>query len=153
MKGWQLRIDRQIAEIIGDGDISHLPGAGEKLPLNDSSSAPSEWRAAFKIMDDHNVTPEWIAAGKQLEQLEAALCQQIDKRARRYLRETASSDAVQAASGDANWKRYIETFRQRIERFNRDVLLFNLKLPAGIARRRTLDAEALIRRAADKAGD
>ncbi len=145
---WKQRVDRQIADVIGDGDVSHLPGAGEKLDLDADSGAPAEWRTAFKIMRDHDVMPEWIAVGKESETREADLRRQIDERARRYRRDKHGADARRAARGDASWQRCIEAWRERIERFNRDVLLHNLKLPAGIRRRRTLDAEALIRRAA-----
>ena len=150
MKKWERIVDRLITDSIGDGDVSHLPGAGKKLSLKDDSSTPGELRAAFKIMQDHNVTPEWIEVGVRLEQMESALRSQIETRARRYLSEKNSIAADQAARGESSWKGYIEKFRDRIERYNRDVLLYNLKLPVGISHRQTLNAEALIQRALRK---
>ena len=151
MNKWERIVDRLITDAIGDGDVSHLSGAGKKLPKKDERHTPSEWRAAFKIMDDHDVMPEWIARGKQLEQLEAALCEQIERRAQRYLRDRllaridASSEA--AARVESDWNRYRGRYLERVERFNRDVLVYNLTLPSGIPHRPILRGEALIEQA------
>ena len=83
MKKWERIVDRQVADAIGDGDVSHLSGAGKKLALPDDSRTPDELRAAFKIMRDHNVMPEWLATGARLEQAEGKLRSQIQTAARR----------------------------------------------------------------------
>lgn len=150
---WKKAVDRQIAEVIGDGDISDLPGAGEKLPLQDESSAPAEWRLAFKIMNDHNVLPQWIAEGKRLEERETALRDQARKGARHRTRQPTGMDAAQKQRSDSNWKRFAVAYRERIGRYNRDVLLFNLKLPAGLPHRPKLDADDLLQRARVAPGD
>ena len=40
---------------------------GKPLVLHDDCHTPSDQRAAFKILQDHEVLPAWIASGKSLE--------------------------------------------------------------------------------------
>ena len=117
---WEKAVDRQLADIIGDGDISHLPGAGEKLDLNDNSNTPSEWRLAVKIMRDHNVAPEWIEAGKRLEAQEEKLRDQAESRARQYQsdRNRAPASAGSQSNIESSWRRFRETFKERVASYN-----------------------------------
>ena len=149
MKNWQRVVDRLITDSIGDGDVSHLPGAGKKLALSNDSNTPEELRAAFKIMDDHNVTPQWIEAGLRLEQLEAALRHEIETRAAQHLRDRrrAGAQPPRAATVHTNWNRFSARFLERVERYNREVLLYNLTLPSGIPHRRTMRGALLIKQA------
>ena len=151
MKKWERLVDRLITDSIGDGDVSHLPGAGESLPLKHNCNTPDDLRAAFKIMEDHNVTPEWIEAGLRLEQLEAALRRQLEARTQQHLREMqrARQDPAspRAAQLEASWRRYRARFLERVERYNREALNYNLTLPRGIRQRQALRGERLIEQA------
>ncbi len=154
MKKWERIVDRLINEAIGDGDVSHLSGAGKKLPTRDESHTPSEWRAAFKMMDDHNVMPEWIATAGRLEQMEAALRKQLETRAQQHRQKLAGAEATsQSAAGvESDWIRYRGEFLARVERYNREALLHNLTLPKGIPHRQILGGEALIEQALRRDG-
>ena len=52
MDRWARIVDHLLGEVIGNGDISDLPGAGKPLPLPNDSHTPPDQRAAFKIMQD-----------------------------------------------------------------------------------------------------
>ena len=155
MNRWERIVDKLVTDIIGDGDVSHLPGAGKRLKLKHDSNTPGEWRAAMKIMQDHHVMPDWITAGKALEDSEAKLRCQLISRARRYLRASSATQvsgvSLNREQIDSSWRRYIEDFRERIRRYNRDLLLYNLRLPKGIPHKQTLRGEALIKRALQNA--
>lgn len=151
MKKWQRIVDRLVADAIGDGDVSHLSGAGKKLALPDNSNTPDELRAAFKIMGDHDVMPEWIAAGLRLDQSEMKLSLQIQTAARKCQRQIHRSraegkQAVQE-SAELNWIRNKAAYLDGVDRHNREVLAYNLALPSGIPRKRLLQGEALIKQA------
>ena len=151
MKDWDNILARRLKEAIGDGDISRLPGAGKPLNLQDESHTPPDMRSAHKIMQDNGVIPDWIAEGDRLDQLETGLRQQIQERATRYSRErqiaAASGDSSRALRVEKSWQRYVEDYLERVERYNRDVLLHNLKLPRGIKHKLTLNGDELIRHA------
>ncbi|MCY3834282.1 MAG: DUF1992 domain-containing protein [Chloroflexi bacterium] len=155
MRDWKRIVDRQIAEVIGDGDVSHLPGAGERLPLKDEGATLGEWRLAFKIMNDHHVMPEWIEAAKRLDQLEASLRSQVQEGARRHSRELRRAKLCGAperkARVESKWNRFQEDCRKRIEGYNREALVHNLSLPAGIPHKPVLRADTLIQRALQEA--
>ncbi len=149
MKRWERIVDQLLSDAIGDGDVSHLRGAGAPLQMNDDGHTPDEWRTAFKIMNDHEVLPEWIAAAKALDKQERELRKTIAERARLYCKKTGPTGAGARSreSENAAWERFTKSFKQRIRRHNDEALVLNLKLPAGLPRRATLDAERLIQQA------
>ena len=151
MKKWERIVDRLAADAIGDGDVSHLSGAGKKLALPDNSSTPDELRAAFKIMGDHDVMPEWIAAGLRLEQSETKLRSQIQRAARRYQRQIRRARAERKPemreSVELDWNRKKQKCLDGVRRYNREVLAHNLTLPSGIPHKPLLQGEALIEQA------
>ncbi|MCY3797250.1 MAG: DUF1992 domain-containing protein [Chloroflexi bacterium] len=151
MKKWQRIVDRLAADAISDGDVSHLSGAGKKLALPDDSSTPDELRAAFKIMRDHNVMPDWIDAGARLEQSEAKLKRQIQAAARTYQRQISLARAkgkqAMRETAEQNWNRNKEACLEGVNRYNREALAYNLTLPSGIPHKRMLQGEAIIEQA------
>ena len=149
MKKWERIVDRLITDVIGDGDVSHLTGAGKRLPSKDETHTPNEWRAAFKMMDDHNVMPAWIATGARLDQVEAALRKQINSRAQQHRRRLALAETTSQATAavESDWFRYRGRFLERVESYNREALVYNLTLPRGIPHRQILQGEALIEQA------
>ncbi|MDE2637441.1 MAG: DUF1992 domain-containing protein [Chloroflexota bacterium] len=151
MKKWERIVDRLAADAIGDGDVSHLSGAGKKLALSADSSTPDELRAAFKIMRDHNVMPDWIDAGARLEQSEAKLKRQIQAAARTYQRQISLARAkgkqAMRETAEQNWYRNKEAYLEGVDRYNREALAHNLTLPSGIPHKRMLQGEAMIKQA------
>ena len=149
MKKRERIVDRLITDAIGDGDVSHLTGAGKRLPAKYESHTPSEWRAAFKMMDDHNVMPAWISTGTRLDEVEAALRKQINSGAQDYRWKLARAEATtqRATAVESDWNRFRGRFLERVKRYNRDALVHNLTLPKGIPHRQMLQGEVLIEQA------
>lgn len=159
MRRWQSIVDQQIAQSIGEGDVSHLPGAGEPLQFDDQWHTPADQRMAFKIMSENEVLPDWIAAVKALEAQETELRDQVALKAHRYVQAMKAArdagNARQAVNNENSWKRYAQQLRERVTRYNRAVLDSNLKLPAGIPHRLELRLDALLDQAlaaSDSAG-
>ncbi len=152
---WDRIVDQGARQLIGDGDVSHLPGAGKRLSLDDEH-VPRELRAAYKIMADNEVVPDWIAAGKALNQQERKLRERLNARARRYCQdiETAQSrgEAHSQVKIKDGWRRFANELRAEIERFNREALVYNLKLPPSLPKREHLRADKLLERALKDAG-
>ncbi len=154
MKRWEMTVDNMVKEAIGNGDISHLPGAGAPLRLDNDMYTPAELRVAHKIMGDHDVLPEWIANRQRLDQLESKLQDQALRRAEEYL---AARQAAQKPEQsellsiiEDDWERFKKKFIDQAERYNRDVLDHNLALPNGIPRKPLLNSEELLERAFGK---
>jgi DnaJ homolog subfamily C member 28 len=145
---WQTLIDNKVRESIGDGDISHLPGAGKPLNLGDDPYTPNDMRVAFKIMKDYNIAPDWVMVGKILEQTEEKLRKQIEIRATRYQHQRANGlrkgFILEEIKIENSWKIYIEEFTDHINRYNKEVLLYNLNVPKNIPHKQILVSEKLI---------
>ena len=141
MDRWARIVDHLLGEVIGDGDISNLPGAGEKLPPLADSHTPPDQRAAFKIMQDNEVAPEWMALAKSLEQSE------------RQIRAEFASEAIRRGDGPDSALRSHKArqLEERIDQHNRDVIAFNLKAPRGIPHKSMLNSEALLKQALARA--
>ncbi len=150
MSRWKRKVDQAVSEVIGDGDVSHLPGAGKRLSLDDQH-VPPEMRAAYKIMADNDVMPDWIAAGKALNAQAGQLQGQLDARARRYRRDAklalSHGNIRWHSEIEMRWRRFCDDFHERVARYNREALTYNLKLPAGLPQREQLRADRLIARA------
>ena len=147
-------IDKQLQSVIGDGDVSRLPGAGSPLRLDDDCFTPADMRAANKIMRDHDVLPAWVQHGKALDEREAALRQEINDLAKRYLARKRAAhsarNASYAAAAEAEWNCAQAAWMKRLKHYNRDSLTHNLNAPRGMPHRISLHGEALIQAALNK---
>lgn len=65
---WEALIDRQIREAMDEGKFDDLPFQGERLPLEDDSTA-GEWAMAYRILRNARVAPPWIEADKEVRSL------------------------------------------------------------------------------------
>lgn len=154
MDRWRRIVDHLLADVIGDGDVSHLPQAGKPLKLEAEAHTPDDLRAAFKIMQDHQVLPDWLTEGKSLEAAEARLRAEIAAQAdlfnhQPHTRVSALSDAL----ARKRWSAYLEDFSERVDRHNRKALTYNLKVPRGIPHKKMLNSDSLVESALQKAID
>ncbi len=147
LEDWNNRLENLIQEIIGDGDVSHLPGAGRPLKLEPDRS-PDDRRAANKIMRDHNILPEWIALSGEIDQERSRLETQIRRAVRVY--RGALADALRKADTSAEdrahqtWAAIREQMEAAVQAHNRKVLVYNLKAPTLVASKIPLDVEKLL---------
>ena len=139
---WQSLIDRQINQMRQDGDLDNLPGAGKPLNLNDDLHTPEHLRAAYRIMKNANVVPDWMVAAQELDAKRAQLLDDIQRAARAY----ASSQNIQL-SGERAWQRAQKFFREGAAAYNKQVLNYNLKAPPGISHKSLIDVEREMARA------
>lgn len=151
MKKWEKVVDHLLQDAIGNGDISHLPGAGKPLRLDNDSHTPADLRAAHKILDDHNVIPDWIAQRESLDRTESKLRRQALHKAVRYQADRRAAQKTGRAKLESkieqNWQRFKSGFLEAVDRYNRALLEHNLTLPQGIAHKPQLRGEEMIERA------
>jgi hypothetical protein len=130
MDRWQSLIDRQLNQAKQDGELSNLPGEGKPLNLEGDTFTPADKKIAYKIMLDNNIAPDWIALGQELD----------DRRAK------LRGDLRRAATGnDKVWQRAQNGFRVAAQRYNKELLSYNLKLPPGFNHKHQLDPEREIK--------
>lgn len=151
MDRWQSLVDEQIRKLIGDGEVSHLPGAGRPLNLRADEMVPDEMRMAYKIMQDHDVLPGWIVQSRALDEMVETIRTRLARAADHYRRDrdyaARTRDAAAGRYAEQAWKQAQRAAREKIEEYNREVLSFNLRVPQGIPHKHPLSADQEIARA------
>jgi hypothetical protein len=69
---WESLVERQIREAMDDGAFDDLPYRGERLPLEDDSTA-GEWAMAHRVLRNAGMAPPWIESDKEARKQLAAL--------------------------------------------------------------------------------
>jgi hypothetical protein len=140
MDKWESKIEETIRKALQESGASSLPGAGKPLSWDDDPNTPSDMRAAYKIMRDNDVQPEWIMAGKELEDKQRRILNDLKRGFEGYrgaLGDVARmTDAARALerrqNADAAWGKLHRTLSTAIEVYNKQIVTYNLKLPPGI---------------------
>ena len=114
-------IDKAIRKAMEEGEFSNLPGEGKPLNLKDDPNTPDHLQMAYKILKDNDLAPDWILQGHELE----AKLEQWATRLKQAVR------AYHAAQSDAAWKRTRGRLTEEAARLNKEILTYNLKVPAG----------------------
>lgn len=132
MSDWESLSDELARQLIGDGRTGHLQNAGRRLDFSADRYVPEEQRLANKLLVDNELVPSWVADSKALDTDRERLI-----------------GRVRAALGQA--ETLPETLNAEVSAFNKRVLNFNLKAPAGVAHKRSIDL-ALERRRVRRGG-
>ncbi len=133
---WGEMVERQIAEAQERGEFDDLSGKGKPLDLTENPFANPEWRLAYKILQDHGFTLDWIELDKEIRAEIQACREQLLQSKRWYERSLAQlkSQEDPRAEGERvrvqhTWEQALETFADQIAQINKKIELFNLKVP------------------------
>jgi DnaJ family protein C protein 28 len=133
---WSEIVERQIAEAQERGEFDDLPGKGRPLDLTENPFADPEWRVAYKILQDHGFTLDWIELDKGIRaELEACRGQLLQskcwcERAMAQLGHQESCCAQEEkARAQSTWEQALETFAGQVAQINKKIELLNLKVP------------------------
>jgi DnaJ family protein C protein 28 len=133
---WSELVERQIVEAQRRGEFDNLSGKGKPLDLTENPFADSEWRVAYKILQDNGFTLDWIELDKEIraelltcrEQLLQSKCWY--ERAMAQLKHQESRWAgEEKLRVQYTWEQALETFADRVAQINKKVDLLNLKVP------------------------
>jgi hypothetical protein len=148
MNKWQDLIDERIRKVIGNGDMSWHPGAGQPLQLDDDSLVPEDERLSHKVMKDNDAVPAWMSLGFVLRDKQEKIVRRVAQFARDYVKR--SREAVNAASFvreqeiRKRWLEACQRLRQEVKDYNSELLNYNLQIPPSINQMIPLNAEELI---------
>src|SRR3954465_14778910 len=96
MSWFELIAERKILDAQEEGAFDNLPGKGQPLDLESDARVPAELRAAYRIMKESKILPDWIQLAKEIRQREEQWGRRVDTFARR--REGALEEALKDAS-------------------------------------------------------
>lgn len=133
MRKWETAIDTAIRKAMEAGEFDNLPGEGRPLDLNSDTNIPSDMRLAYKIMKENGIAPDWVMQGKML----TAKMQSWQSRLKR------AYQTFSAHHESAKWHSAREQLILDAEQLNKEIISFNLKLPAGIAHRPLINVQSI----------
>ena len=86
--------EQNIQQAVDNGELDNLPGAGEKLVLDDDSMIPEHLRMAHRILKNAGFTPPSVIDRKTINALSAELERTEDETERRRI--VAKMNCLQA---------------------------------------------------------
>jgi DnaJ family protein C protein 28 len=115
---WHLILERRLMQAFADGLFDDLPGAGRPLLWDDESLVPPSWRAAFRLLAQSGLAPEWITLdGEIRKDLQAA-------------RRSFASAAAHLDEDDPDYARAVERLARRLGKINAAIDELNLRIPS-----------------------
>ena len=123
---WESLVERQIREAVDAGAFEDLPVQGERLPIEDDSSA-GEWAMAHRMLKNAGAAPPWIESDKEARRLLAELEALLERAPR-----------ISAMSRD----RARRAFMALVNATNRAIERVNAEAPTNRQHRRPLDSAA-----------
>lgn len=131
--------DRKIRDAQEEGAFGNLPGKGQPLNLDYDPRVPPELRAAYRMMKDAQLLPDWIQLDKEIRQRQAHWADRVEAYAARREEDVARRPARGGKGYDADLDRARERFLYRAAEglceLNRMIDRLNLMVPA-ISRQR-----------------
>lgn len=147
---WYDLYDKAYQKAVEEGQFNNLRGEGKPLDLKMDEDVPDELRYAFKVMRENDIAPEWIMAGKSLEQTHQRLLRRATTIVERFRAMNADAERVAASQRTMFRKNAREKFdmdkrnlEKEVVRFNKEVTDYNLKVPRGITHRTYLNLDAV----------
>jgi len=132
-------IDEQIRRAMEDGQFDNLPGKGKPLDLTTNPHEDPAWRLAFQALRSSGYTLPWIEKRQKIEADFDAACKSLERSWK--WRESALTNMASRRSVDAEWKRAVDDFRERISKLNQRIFDYNLETPSEQFQRRQINID------------
>jgi len=144
-------IDKLIRESMERGEFDDLPGRGQPIDLSENPFEDPELRTVHRLLRSAGFAPAWIEERKDIDaEFERARATLV--RAKKLYGQSGKLSAQQSApAGDhglsksAQWQRAAREFCEIAAELNQRIRIYNLKAPAAVFHRKTIDAQSVIR--------
>ncbi len=144
---WEAIVDERIRKLIGDGNMSWHPKAGQPLVFENDDHVPEDQRLANKIMKDNDAIPPWMALGFTLRDKHSKITKRIKQYAKDYVarREYAikSGSFILHREADERWHKATRQLSVEIASYNAELLNYNLQVPQGVGQMVPIEPNAL----------
>lgn len=127
MSGLDQIAEAKIQKAMDAGEFDRLAGKGKPLHLEDNPFEAEGWGAAFRLIRQNGYSLPWIEAGMEIEH-------------ERLLAHRLLRTAYRGSNPEARLKAD-EQFAERIAALNQAILNYNLRVPALVFQRHTLDLD------------
>jgi hypothetical protein len=90
-------VENRIREAIAEGKFDNLPGAGQRLDLEDYFSAPEDLRMAYSILKNANCAPAEVELLNEIARVKETLAHTEDEATRQTLQHTLTRRQTELA--------------------------------------------------------
>src|SRR6476620_7842157 len=90
-------VENQIREALAEGKLDNLPGAGERIDLEEYFSAPEDLRMAYSILKTANCAPAEVELLNEIARVKDALARAEDEASRQSLQQTLANRQTELA--------------------------------------------------------
>lgn len=131
MSWFELIADRKIRDAQEEGRFDNLPGKGKPLSLDIDNRVPPEQRAAYRLMRDANLLPDWIELDKLVRRRQERIATRIEEygvRRQRDLEQLATPEGKRRV--DSRRDDFLMLIAREMRDLNRDIDRLNLIVPS-----------------------
>jgi len=131
MSWFELIADRKIRDAIDEGAFDNLPGKGKPLQLDADARVPAELRAAYRLMKEAKILPDWIQLAKEIRQREENWAARVESFARGRQTELEERSRARDREGrlDRARDRFLYAAAEEFRERNRMIDRLNLIVP------------------------
>ncbi len=128
-------VGAMIAKAMKQGDFDNLEGTGKPLNLDENPFEPVELRMVHKILKDNGYAPYWIELGKEIDDLRANLCKDVEH-FKRYTQMVFSRKLSSRAKERYELKKnnFYAQGREHLANISSKILDYNLHCPVSLGR-------------------
>jgi hypothetical protein len=130
MDEWGDLVSQRIEEAMRRGDFDNLRGQGKPLDLRTNPFVPEDQQMAFKLLENNNFTPDWIAERREvqraIEQWRTNFQRVVGEAQQAWAAAQSDSRKLQVAE---RWVTWIVRWEGEIVELNRRIGMLNLKQP------------------------
>jgi hypothetical protein len=141
--------DRKIREAQDEGKFDDLAGKGRPLQLENDRRVPPELRAAYRLMKEAQILPDWIELDREVRRRQEAWSARLETFARRREEEAAAlagrtpGEALQARL-DRQRDLFLEQAAAELRALNALIDRLNLIVPTPAQQRLRADLRARV---------
>ena len=124
--------DRKIRDAQEEGHFDNLPGKGQPLHLEFDPRVPPEQRAAYRLMKDAQLLPDWIQLDKEIRQRQERWRARVEEFARTREEELQTRGSARSGTEalDRRRDRFLRQTAEELRDLNRMIDRLNLIVPA-----------------------
>lgn len=126
---WDDLVGQRINDAVKQGMFDNLRGAGKPLKLRGNPMA-GDRQLAFDLMEDNDLSPQWIGDRKLVQEAVANLRAEIRDQAASFLQAFQASEVARHREDiRLQWQRHINEWAEKIARINDQMEVVNFMQP------------------------
>lgn len=134
---WDRAVEDQINKAMEKGVFDNLPGKGKPIQWDDNPFADPDTRTAYHLLKKSGFTLPWIAERQEIDA-------DLDHARRALIRSCrwfAAQNLALYPDAEDEWQRALSQFRSTVCALNKRIHVYNLKVPADVFQRITINVE------------